>query len=174
MLIGYGVNLASEEVNLLSNYGADYVVNRVDKANDLESFKRFLEDYKQHELVVPSLDHIGESITLIQLLACLRILRSQDRVLIIVEKKLTQNVSPIEFQDFLIYLGELNRRAIIVRTNSGLEQARIKGKFPGRPKLEAKIIAKIQHLYDEEKMTVRQVADRCKVSIGTVSKYIQQ
>lgn len=41
----------------------------------------------------------------------------------------------------------------------------------GRPTIDAKLKRQIFELYNNQKMTMRQIVDECNVSLGTVSKY---
>ncbi|MBO0441391.1 recombinase family protein [Candidatus Enterococcus ikei] len=58
------------------------------------------------------------------------------------------------------------------RTLIGLNNARKKGKIGGRPKIDARTVKKIRHLYHDKKETIQFISSKCNVSVGTCYKYI--
>ncbi|WP_314062324.1 recombinase family protein [uncultured Vagococcus sp.] len=52
-----------------------------------------------------------------------------------------------------------------------LDKARSMGKEIGRPTIDAEIVKEIQHLFVHERQSLRSIADKCQVSLGTVHKY---
>lgn len=174
MLVGYMANFTPEEAQLLRIYGAEHIVYRDTRISEAEAFRQCLIDYKDHDVVVFSLVSIGETLTLIQLLDEFLWLRSRGKSLSIIKQGLEKRVPNVEFQNLLIQLGEVDRQAIVTRTKIGVEQARLEGRLGGRPKIDTDTVARLQFLYKEERMTIRQIAAQCEVSIGTVWKYIQE
>ncbi|MBP1040046.1 recombinase family protein [Vagococcus sp. BWB3-3] len=63
------------------------------------------------------------------------------------------------------YTGDLIKR--------GLQQSKLDGKTFGRPTINENVVDKIQVLLNSKKMTMREVAEACQVSLGTVHKYSQ-
>ncbi|MGX7030254.1 recombinase family protein [Vagococcus zengguangii] len=79
-----------------------------------------------------------------------------------------------EEENFLAYLmdiGEREKNYLATRTKRGLKRAREKGNFGGRPRVNEEIIEKVRSLYFEKRLTYREIATECNVSIGTVHKY---
>ena len=75
------------------------------------------------------------------------------------------------FLDYVIDIGEREKNYLASRTKRGLKRAREKGNFGGRPRVNPEIIEKVRTLYFEKRLTYREIAAECNVSIGTVHKY---
>ncbi|MGX6961998.1 recombinase family protein [Vagococcus xieshaowenii] len=75
------------------------------------------------------------------------------------------------FMEYLIDICEREKNYLASRTKRGLKKAREKGNFGGRPRVNEEVIEKVKHLYFEKKLTYREIAAQCNVSIGTVHKY---
>lgn len=174
MLVGYMAKYKQEEAQLLKIYGAERIISRDASMSEADAFRQCLVDNQNDEVVVVDLVSLGETLTLIQLLDEFLWLRSQGKSLYIIKQGLKKRIPNDEYQNFLIELGEVDRQAIVTRTKIGVEQARLEGRLGGRPKIDTDTVARLQFLYKEERMTIRQIAAQCEVSIGTVWKYIQE
>ena len=75
------------------------------------------------------------------------------------------------FLTYLIDIGEREKNYLATRTKRGLLLAREKGNYGGRPRVNPEIIEKVRNLYFEKRLTYREIAAECNVSIGTVHKY---
>lgn len=75
------------------------------------------------------------------------------------------------FLEHLMDICEREKKYLARRTKSGLKKAREKGNFGGRPRVTEEVVEKVRHLYFEKKLTYREIAAECNVSIGTVHKY---
>lgn len=88
--------------------------------------------------------------------------------LVILNKdEIFNNMTSNEFMDFIFDLNEENRRVIKEKKQ---RMAR-NGKNIGRPKLSQENIEKIRYLRLEKKYSLRDTAELCGVSVGTVHKY---
>jgi DNA invertase Pin-like site-specific DNA recombinase len=71
-------------------------------------------------------------------------------------------------------IAELERDIISDRTKAGLEAARARGRFGGRPAADQDAIDQALTLYDSKKYTVPQITDRTGVSKTTLYKYLKE
>lgn len=80
-----------------------------------------------------------------------------------------------EDDSFLSWLVELTYTDAKIRSTrviSAINDRREAGVILGRPKVESKIQKKIYELYVIQGLSMREVAEKCNVSIGTVYKYV--
>src|SRR5579859_4736085 len=71
-------------------------------------------------------------------------------------------------------LAEFEREVIKERTNAGLQAARARGRFGGRPKiqvLDPKKIALARKLYDDGHMPVQEICDTLNIGRSTLYRY---
>lgn len=66
--------------------------------------------------------------------------------------------------------AEFERAMIRDRVNSGLARAKAEGKVLGRPKVAASKDAAIRAALSEGKLSIRQIAETCGSSVGTVHR----
>lgn len=66
------------------------------------------------------------------------------------------------------------KKSIRNRTTKGLKKARNEGRVGGRPKISRELVDRIVFLHKEKKLTLREIADACEVSLGTAYKYVMQ
>ncbi|MBP1042449.1 recombinase family protein [Vagococcus sp. BWB3-3] len=76
------------------------------------------------------------------------------------------------FYNQLVFIMNIEQRIISARRIESVKEARKKGKIIGRPSLESELQEKIHCLYKENKMSMREIATTCNVSLGTVHKYV--
>lgn len=74
----------------------------------------------------------------------------------------------------IIRIGEIETNVISERVQNGIEVAKRKGKILGRPKIDQDVAKRIKFLYKQQNKTIREVANECDVSIGSVYKYIHE
>lgn len=82
-----------------------------------------------------------------------------------------------EDQTFLPCLVELSITDAKIRSArvvDAINERRKAGVVLGRPKVESKIQKKIYDLYVVQQLPMREVAEACDVSLGTVYKYVHQ
>lgn len=173
MKVGYMTKTTKEETQILLDYGVDKVIKCAKGLTELEGFQQFLIEYIEHDLVIANLSSLGESLTLVQLLDCFLWLCDQGKTLTVIKQGVTQQLSSKDFQAMVIQIGQLNRRAITNRTKMGIEKARSNGRIPGRPRTDSSTIDKVKTLYSKGDLTLKEIADLCHVSVGTVYKYCQ-
>lgn len=113
-------------------------------AKGVKEFKKLLEQLKEHEI---------------------RLISLQD--------KLDTAVMPHFYESVLLVLDmEEKHRKYLIRTS--LEQAKLEGRMTGRPRVEDEIISKIVFLFEKKGKSMREIAEICQVSLGTVHKYIRK
>ncbi|MBP1044241.1 recombinase family protein [Vagococcus sp. BWB3-3] len=79
--------------------------------------------------------------------------------------------SPNFYSDVIKVLEiEEQHRRFIIKTS--LEKAKLAGKITGRPKIDKQVINEINFLFKHKGKTMREIADICHVSLGTVHKYV--
>lgn len=71
-------------------------------------------------------------------------------------------------------IAELERDIISDRTKAGLEAARARGRFGGRPAADKDNIEQALTLYDSRKYTVPQITEMTGVSKTTLYKYVNE
>lgn len=79
-----------------------------------------------------------------------------------------------ETTDFSLYLRkicEIEGKNIRYRTNKGLLRAKEKGIVGGRPSISEQQKELIYKLYHIQKLSLREIATQCNVSLGTAYKY---
>lgn len=92
--------------------------------------------------------------------------------LISINDQINTTISKYFFQNIIsVLLSEEEHRKYLVKIN--IEKARLSGRIGGRPAIDNKTLEKIYHLYHSKKLTLREVAELCDVSLGTVHKYIK-
>lgn len=180
-IIGYARTTITDndletQINVLSDYGCDEVYQEsFDITNDNHNISEL-------ETVLTSLE-AGDTLVICRLN---RLGRSTRQL-----TELTQNfkgsgihlVSLYEEIDTRHPMGDLYFKLmnglatmecdlIQERTLVGLNNARKKGKIGGRPKIDARTVQKIRHLYHEKKETIQFISSKCNVSVGTCYKYI--
>jgi DNA invertase Pin-like site-specific DNA recombinase len=126
-------------------------------------------------LVVWRLDRLGR--TLKQLIATITELSEQD----IGFKSLQENIDTTTSGGKLIFhifgaLAEFEREIIRERTNAGLQAARARGRFGGRPALGAldpKKMALAKQLHDDHSRPVQEICDTLQISKSTLYRYLR-
>lgn len=74
----------------------------------------------------------------------------------------------------ILDLAEIESYVISERTTKGIQLAKDDGRIGGRPRVSQTKIEIIRHLYKNKKYSLREIADECHVSLGTVHKYSQK
>jgi len=127
-------------------------------------------------LVVWRLDRLGR--TLKQLIATITDLSEQD----IGFKSLQENIDTTTSGGKLIFhifgaLAEFEREIIRERTNAGLQAARARGRFGGRPKMQSldpKKMALAKQLHDDHSRSVQEICEMLKISKSTLYRYLKE
>lgn len=123
-------------------------------------------------LVMHSLDDLN--LQLIQLFPVLEAVKANGGMIRFVEQGLTESIAHEMYFEVLVELASSEKRTMQRRYEKSKIQAQAKGKTFGRPVIEEESIKQIQYLYMVEKRSIREISQRCGVSVGTVHKYIKQ
>lgn len=172
MKIGYTASL--EEVSKLKEEGANQVVLGDDYKETVQSFYDFIVENEDNEIVLVSIFSVGSTVTLMQLHDSVRLMREKEYSVTFLEKGIASGISNEDYLTYLWYLISNEKKAVITRTQNGMEKARDRGLTGGRPTLDQEIIDSIVTLHRRDKRTIRDIANIVDVSIGSVHKYIQQ
>src|SRR5260370_7598873 len=96
-------------------------------------------------------------------------------------KRLQENIDTTTSGGKLIFhifraLAEFEREVIKERTNAGLQAARARGRFGGRPKTQAldpKKMALAKQLHDDRSRPVSEICDTLQISKSTLYRYLR-
>ncbi len=125
------------------------------------------------ELVVYELRCLGKSI--IQLAEFLAELKEKNIQLVVVKKGTAySDIADGPYVEMILKIAEMEKMIIRERTTKGLQEARRKGRVGGRPKISEETIEQIRFLYNNNRYTLRQIAEECNISLGTAYKYVQE
>ena len=125
------------------------------------------------ELVVYELRCLGKSI--IQLAEFLAELKEKGIQLVVVKKGAAySDIDDAPYVEMILKIAEMEKMIIRERTTKGLQEARRKGRVGGRPKISEETIEQIRFLYNNNRYTLRQIAEECNISLGTAYKYVQE
>ncbi|MGO2082524.1 recombinase family protein [Vagococcus sp.] len=125
------------------------------------------------QLVIHELRCLGKSI--IQLADFLQDLKERGIKLIVKEKGTAyQTIDDDVYLEMILKIAEMEKTIIRERTTKGLQEARKNGRVGGRPKISKETIEQIRHLYNNNRYTLRQIAEECNISLGTAYKYVQE
>lgn len=148
----------------------EFFIDNEDSHVELEKMLKYIE--MGDTIILCSLTVI--ELSRLELSEFLRFLNSKSIRLITIQESIdTQQVEHINFFDnclvFLDWESVVNKNLIKKR----LLRAAEKGIELGRPSIPEELIKEIRYLRNKEKKTIRYIADKCEVSIGTVHKYSQ-
>ncbi|MGO3733152.1 MAG: recombinase family protein [Vagococcus sp.] len=125
------------------------------------------------QLVVYELRCLGKSI--IQLADFLGELKERGIQLIVVKKgSAYSDINDEAYVEMIFKIAEMEKLIIRERTTKGLQEARRNGRVGGRPKISEETIEQIRFLYNNNRYTLRQIAEECNISLGTAYKYVQE
>jgi DNA invertase Pin-like site-specific DNA recombinase len=183
MLIGYArVSTQDQTLDLqtdaLTRVGCEKIFT--DTTSGSKSERPGLQDAMNHlragdTLVVWRLDRLGR--TLKHLIILITDLSEKG----IGFKSLQESIDTTTSGGKLIFhifgaLAEFEREIIKERTNAGLQAARARGRFGGRPTIQSrdpKKIALARKLYDEQSMTVQEICASLHIGRSTLYRYLQ-
>lgn len=124
------------------------------------------------QIIVYELRCLGKPI--IQLGDFLKRLQERGIILVVINKgRNIQELSDEMVTNLVINISLSEKTIIKDRTTRGLEFARREGRIGGRPRVSKETIDEIYELYHNQALTLREVAEKCEVSIGTAYKYAQ-
>lgn len=96
------------------------------------------------------------------------------KITIISKSKDYPDVTDEQFINLVVELADLESFVISERTTKGIQIARKSGRVGGRPKIPKEKIEEIRYLYHSQSYTLRKIAEKCDVSLGTAYKYIHE
>ena len=88
-----------------------------------------------------------------------------------------ENLNTHKDQAYYRFIQNLAEMEYLVKKNQilrGLDKAKEAGRIGGRPSISLNVQQQITKLYVEQKMPMREIAEVCGVSLGTVHKYTNE
>lgn len=182
-IVGYAYTSAdkgylSSQLEGLGKYGCDRIVLETDAANTAshphDELEAALETMEAGDtLVIFELVCFGKSI--IQLAEFIAELEERGIKLLVLEKEEgLENLDTEMYTEMIKSMAQMEKLIIRQRTSRGLEEARRNGRIGGRPRISDETVERIQFLYNNNKYTLRQIAEECNISLGTAYKYTQE
>lgn len=152
-----------EQIEAIKNFGVKKIILEEEEVNELQ---------KGDELVVYELKSLGKTIT--QLAHFFSFLEKKNIKLTIIDKDSEfHKINDHQFYDLVTEIADMESFIISERTSRGIQKARRSGRIGGRPKVSEETIEEIRYLYHNQSYTLRKIAEKCDVSLGTAYKYIQ-
>lgn len=183
MKFGYArVSTPTQSLNLqidaLAQYGCEHIYKEImsgARSERPELLKMLQFVRKGDVIVVWKLDRLGRS--LVDLVRIANKLRDAGVQLVSLQDQIdtTTPNGKLTFH-LMAALAEFERDMIRERTMAGLEAARARGRFGGRPKGMCKRLKQmapmVKSLYDDGQLTNREIAENLGVSIGSIYRCI--
>lgn len=182
-IIGYAYTTAdrgylSAQLEGLGKHGCDRIALETDVQNVVghphQELDVVISEMEAGDtLVVYELVCFGKSI--IQLADFITELDEKGINLLVLEKDPElEGVEHATYAAMIKSMAKMEKFIIRERTSRGLEEARRNGRIGGRPRISEETIQRIQFLYNNNKYTLRQIAEECNISLGTAYKYTQE
>lgn len=159
----------------------DAASGKNDKREELQNCLRYLRD--GDTLIVTEMSRLGRSVSdTVRILDDLRkreihFLSLKESIHILAnsnDSSMTGLMSRF-FAMFISILAEMERSFIVDRTKKGLEAARARGRFGGRPrKLSSEKIKILLHAYESKEMEVTTIAENMGISVKTMYNYLDK
>ncbi|MBP1040086.1 recombinase family protein [Vagococcus sp. BWB3-3] len=173
-MIGYSYYLSLTDKRKLEAAGCELIVSGKKELTEFESFKHFLAEYGHENIVLVSLESIGKKYTLLQLGTVITEIVERDISVQFIDLCLWDETEINHYYSVILALVERERAASRQRVIDGLDRVRKKGVQQGRPPVDQGIITSIRQCYEKERMSMRAIADKFNVSVGTVHKYSKE
>lgn len=181
-MIGYAyktedVEYLSSQLECLDRYGCDRIVLEKDNLNTgayshIELDNTISNMEAGDRLVIFELVCLGKSI--IKLGEFIMELLQKGIDLIVLNSDGEFNSCDTKlFTSIALNIAKTEKLIIRKRTTKGLKEARLKGNFAGRPRIPLEVIERVRFLYLQKRYTLREIANECRVSVGTVYNYAQ-
>ena len=152
-----------KQIEAIKEFGVKKIILEEEGVNELK---------EGDELVVYELRSLGKTIT--QLDQFLTFLDKKNIKLTLIDKESEfQVITDHQFYDLVSEIAEMESFIISERTTRGIQKARRSGRIGGRPKVSEETIEEIRYLYHNQSYTLREIAEKCDVSLGTTYKYVQ-
>lgn len=164
------------QIDSLEQYGCERIFSekvsgRKQKRSELE---KCLDHLRSGDtLVIYKLDRLGR--TTKQLIELSQWLEDNNIELEIINMNLnTKDAMGKMFFTMMSAFAELEANLLSERTKKGLEAARARGRKGGRPPIPDRIQRQIIFMYNEEKLTYRQIANEFNISKMSVYRVIKK
>lgn len=161
------------QVRSIADYPCDEVFfeSTQDDSVEKKEFEQLLSLIEEDDvIVVHSLNCLGKNLFRLHELFHLLIEKQINLISISDNFSLSENPTN-DFVSTLNFLVNLERDIIQKRTNHGINQAKLEGRFGGRPSLDESTISQILSLR-KQRHSIRKISTICGVSVGTVHKYL--
>lgn len=136
---------------------------------ELEKLMNLLK--KNDQLIVDSIGVLGKSIK--DMTVFFERL-SEKNVRLISKSDSIDSKRDERFYDLVSILYKVNLNCQKKLTKERIATSQSLGTIFGRPTIDDDIIKRINRLYEYEKLTMREIASQCNVSLGSVHKYLKQ
>ncbi|MBP1039479.1 hypothetical protein I6N95_00525 [Vagococcus sp. BWB3-3] len=168
-ILGY----VQQEANKKEMMGkSDFLFKPTKGLSKIANLQEFAAKSDEFILLTHSLDDLN--LQLIQFFPILEALKDRDHVIRFVEQGLAEPLPHEVYFEILVELASSEKRTMQRRYEKSKIQAQAKGKTFGRPVIDERTIKQIQSLYMVERRSIREISQKCEVSVGTVHKYIKE
>lgn len=151
---------------------ADVLFRPTEGQSLIANLQAFIAHGDKFNLMMHSVDDLN--LQLIQLFPILEAVKASGSYIQFMEQGLTERLADELYFEVLVELASSEKRTMQRRYEKSKMQAQAKGKTFGRPVIEERTIKQIQYLYKVEKRSIREISQKCGVSVGTVHKYIKE
>lgn len=160
----------TKQIRVLSHFEIDEVV--IEEADRYQEFHKLLNRFKKNDTLVLYKLSVLE-LKQAELVSFIERLEKLDMRLIIESNRIdTSESNRTNFFSDCKLIIQTQSEITRYLTKRSLEQAHEKGVVLGRPKLAIDTVETIRYFRENKKMSIREIAQKCNVSIGTVHKYI--
>lgn len=166
-----GYTRLESEVSTLKDSGCQEVFLVAAENATRDYFLEFANNHQIDTLVLVNFNSISNGLNIVRLT---KLLEQVECKLHIIETNMEEPISSQAYLEVVMLIGRKEMDLIRKRTREGMDHSRKEGRIGGRPALANETVQKIQYLFRSKKMTYREVAAACEVSIGSVSKYVTQ
>lgn len=148
----------------------DRIVIGKKKNHKAKDFLVFVEKYQKEELIIYSVEDLG--LQLIQILPALLLLNEQKKILNFIDKGNLAHLSDETYFYYLTDFIKIEQRILTARSRDVQVMLKEEGRTPGRPPIDNRLVKRIQFMYGRDKKSMREIAEICDLSLGTVHKYV--
>ncbi|WP_314062897.1 hypothetical protein [uncultured Vagococcus sp.] len=151
---------------------SDFQFKPTEGLSQIANLMEFVKKGDEFHLMMHSLDDLN--LQLIQFYPVLEVVKANGGMISFVDQRLTERIADDLYFELIVELASSEKRTMQRRYEKSKMQAQAKGKTFGRPVIEGRTIKQIQYLYKVEKRSIREISQKCGVSVGTVHKYIKE
>lgn len=154
--------------------GVEKIVVKEPGTSERESLAKFITDYSSDDMVVISIRSLGATLKISELSEILFKFYESGKTFHVLNKGLNIQLTD---EDYLMCIIKFGLADIEAEFRKEPEKKEIKKKTNGqigRPKIDNVKIDHIQRLYQQNKLTMREISYKCNVSLGSVFKYVKE